>query len=380
MNKILFVANVAKEHIMKFHLPQMRVFREHGWQVDVACAGDEIIPDCDRQFHASWKRSPFTPKTFKGIRELTAILNENQYDIVYCHTPVGGLVARLAARKARKHGTKVIYCAHGLHFFKGAPLVNWLLFYPIEKWLARYTDVFFAVNTEDYATVQKHLSDRMIKTLVPEVGANFTRLQIGDRAAVRAEYRRSLGIDDDTPVLIYVAELIANKNQSLLVDMLGELHKTIPNAHLLLVGPEHDDGALKAYIDKCGLNNSVTLAGWRSDIGQLMSASDVCVASSIREGFGINLVEAMYCGLPVVATDNRGHRSVITDGENGFLVPLGAPAVMASRVEQLLADRELYARLSKTDVAQFDCEHVAEILYNEIAQYAPMQQKESITT
>ncbi len=356
---------------MKFHLPQMRVFREHGWQVDVACAGEEEIPHCDHQYHVSWKRSPFTPKTFTGIKELKAILAETHYDIVYCHTPVGGLVARLAAKKARKNGTKVIYCAHGLHFFKGAPPINWLLFYPIEKWLARHTDVFFAVNREDYAFVEASLNKHMIKTLVPEVGANFERLQIGDKAAVRAEYRQTLGIDETSPVLIYVAEIIKNKNQQLLVDMLGQLLPRHPDCRLLLVGPEHDDGALKQYIEDQGLQDHVSLLGWRNDIGQWMCAADVCVASSIREGFGINLVEAMYCGLPVVATDNRGHRMVIEDGQNGFLTPLGDPAVMADRVSALLEDRAQYERFSNLDVSQFDCHHVAEVLYNEIAQYAP---------
>ncbi len=370
MNKILFVANVAKEHIIKFHLPQMRVFRERGWQVDVACAGEEEIPHCDQQFHASWKRSPFTLKTFKGIKELTAIINDNHYDIVYCHTPVGGLVARLAARKARKRGTKVIYCAHGLHFFKGAPLINWLLFYPIEKWLARYTDVFFAVNREDYAFVRQHLCNRMTKALVPEVGANFERLQLGDKATIRAEYRTALGIPENAPVLIYVAEIIKNKNQRYLVDALKELLPAIPDCRLLLVGPEHDDGTLKAYIKAQGLQEHIFLLGWRNDIGQLMCASDVCVASSIREGFGINLVEAMYCGLPVVATDNRGHRMVIEDGENGFLVPLSDPTTMATRVKELLENKVLFDRMSHIDVTRFDCNYVAEVLYDKIAQYA----------
>lgn len=348
---------------MKFHLPQMRVFRENGWQVDVACAGDETIPYCDHQFHTSWERSPFTLKTFKGIRELTDIINQNRYDIVYCHTPVGGLVARLAARAARKNGTKVIYCAHGLHFFKGAPLLNWLLYYPIEKWLAHYTDVFFAVNREDYAFVQSHLSERMTKTLVPEVGANFEHLHIGDKTTVRAEYRQALGIADHTSVLIYVAEIINNKNQRLLVNALKELLHDTPDCHLLLVGPEHDDGVLKRYIETQGLTEHITLLGWRSDIGQLMTASDVCVASSIREGFGINLVEAMYCGLPVVATDNRGHRMVIEDGENGFLIPLGDAKAMATRVKALLSDQALYNKLSSVDVSRYDCNRIAEELY-----------------
>ena len=114
--KILFVANVAKEHIIKFHLPTIKVFKQNGWIVDVACSGKEVIPFCDFQYHTSWRRSPFTFATFKGISQLKRIINQGKYDVVYCHTPLGGLVSRIAAQKARKTGTKVIYCAHGLHF------------------------------------------------------------------------------------------------------------------------------------------------------------------------------------------------------------------------------------------------------------------------
>lgn len=370
MSKILFVANVAKEHILKFHLPQMRVFRKHGWQVDVACAGEDDIPHCDHQYRTSWERTPFTSNTLKGIRELTAILKNEHYDIVYCHTPVGGVVARLAAKKARKRGTKVIYCAHGLHMFKGAPLINWLMYYPIEKYLAHFTDVFFTVNRADRDFVEKHMNKRIIKTLVPEVGVDFKRLQITDKAAVRAQYRQALGIPANAPVLIYVAEVIPNKNQKLLIDALQALLPAFPDCHLLLVGPEHDGGVLKAYVNDRGLNDHVSLLGWRSDIGELLCTADICTASSIREGFGINLIEAMYCGLPVVATDNRGHQMAVEHGKNGFLVPVNDPAAMAERISALLTDSELYERMRHVDVTAYDCDHVAETLYNEIAQYA----------
>ncbi len=363
MKKILFVANVAKEHIMKFHLPQMRVFREHGWQVDVACAGEETIPHCDHQFHASWKRSPFTPKTFKGIKELTKIINDHQYDIVYCHTPVGGLVARLAARKARKNGTKVIYCAHGLHFFKGAPLINWLLFYPIEKWLAHYTDVFFAINKEDYERVKHRLNKKMDVHLTNGVGVNFERLQIANREATRAQYRKTLGISEKAPVLIYVAEIIKNKNQKMLVDTVRILKEQFPDIMLLLVGPKHDDGALQAYIQNQNLSDHVKLLGWKSDIGEWMVTADISVASSIREGFPVNPLEAMYCGLPVVATNNRGHVTGIRHGENGFLVDLDDSEAMAQYVTKLLTDPTLYKQMSTVDVSRYDCDRIAEELF-----------------
>lgn len=142
MKKVLLVANVAKEHVNKFHIPTIKYLQSKGWQVDIACSVDAEIKAGDNVYNMSWKRSPFTPKTFKGIKELKNLIAQNHYDIIYCHTPVGGLVARIAARSFRKQGLKVVYCAHGLHFFKGAPLLNWLLFYPMEKWMAKFTDMF----------------------------------------------------------------------------------------------------------------------------------------------------------------------------------------------------------------------------------------------
>ena len=366
MKKILFVANVAKEHILKFHVPTIQYFKEQGWQVDVACAGEDTVPHCDHQIHGLWKRSPFTPKTFKGIRQLKKHLKPEHYDIIYCHTPVGGLVARLAAKKARKNGTKVIYFAHGLHFFKGAPLINWLIFFPIEKWLAHKTDVFFALNNEDFAFVSEHFQKKLTVRQVPGVGANFSRLDVEDKAAVRAKYREELGIAEDTPVLLYVAELIKNKNQPMLVDTLEAVRRDHPDAVLLLVGPEHDDGAVKAYVEKKGLQDAVKLLGWRSDIGALMAASDIYVASSLREGFPINLLEAMYGGLPVIATKNRGHVTPLVHGENGFLVDIGDHEAMAAHVHALLTDDALYHKLSTVDVSRYECTRIAKELHDTI--------------
>lgn len=368
MKKILFVANVAKEHILKFHVPTIQRFKEHGWHVDVACSGEDTVPHCDTQFHTCWKRSPFTLQTFHGIRELKKILAATHYDIIYCHTPVGGLVARMASKAARRNGSKVIYFAHGLHFFKGAPLVNWATFYPIEKALSYKTDVFFALNNEDYDFAQNHFNKKLIIRQVPGVGANFDRLNVDDRSAVRRQYREQLGIPDDAAVLIYVAELIKNKNQIMLVDTVKLLKQDHPNVHLLLVGPEHDNGATAQYIREQGLEDNVHCLGWRSDIGNLMAASDIYVASSLREGFPINLLEAMYCHLPVVATKNRGHVTPIVHGENGLLVDINDCRTMAEHVHQLLTDEVLYDKLANIDVSRYQCDRIAEELYQTIVE------------
>lgn len=361
--KVLLVANVAKEHVNKFHIPTIKYLKEKGCIVDIACSVDADIPVGDHIYNMSWKRSPFTIKTFIGIKELRKLINKNDYDIVYCHTPVGGLVARFASREARKKNTKVVYCGHGLHFYKGAPLINWLLFYPMEKWMARMTDMFITINPEDYECVKKNFNSKMIVKMIHGIGVNFERLNIADRAGVRKEYREKLGIPHDAEVLIYVAEILRNKNQQMLIRALKELHTRGRKMYLLLPGPDHSKGEYHKLAEVLGLKDYVKFLGWRSDIGQLMAASDMYVASSIREGFGINLVEAQYCHLPVVAVTNRGHRAIIKDGENGFLVPMNDYNMMVDRVLQVMNDKDLYTRLANLNVDEYKCENIAKVIY-----------------
>lgn len=362
--KILLVANVAKEHVNKFHIPTIKYLQSQGWQVDVACSLDAEVPAGDHVYNMSWKRSPFTLGTFKGIKELKHLIEKEHYNIIYCHTPVGGLVARIAAKTARKRGTKVVYCAHGLHFYNGAPLLNWLLFYPIEKWMAKYTDMLITINPEDYEIVKRHFNQKMEARMIHGIGVNFGRLNIDDRNGVRETYRNQLEIPQDAPVAIYVAEILKNKNQQMLIRALRDIHDSGSKMYLLLPGPDHSKGECKQLAEKLGLKKYVYFLGWRSDIGQLMATADICVASSIREGFGINLVEAQYCHLPVVAVTNRGHRAIIKDGENGFLVSINDHQAMAKRVIEILDNKKLYMRLANINVDNYKSENIVKVIFN----------------
>lgn len=155
MKKVLFLSNTA--NFSKFNLPYMRWFHEQGWRVDYASAGEENVSDCDNQYKINIARSPLhVLKNLKGLCELKELLRKNQYDILHCHTPMGGVLGRLAAKKLwKEHKIKVIYTAHGFHFYKGAPILNWLLYYPMEKWLSRCTDVIVTINEEDYERAKK---------------------------------------------------------------------------------------------------------------------------------------------------------------------------------------------------------------------------------
>ena len=155
--KVLFTATVVKTHINVFHLPYLKWFKEQGYEVHVAAKNDFvnepcIIPNCDKFYDINFARFPFSKANIKAYKQLKKIITENNYDIIHCHTPVAGVLARLAARNCKK--TTVIYTAHGFHFFKGAPLLNWLIYYPVERFCARFTDKLITINKEDYERAQ----------------------------------------------------------------------------------------------------------------------------------------------------------------------------------------------------------------------------------
>ena len=192
MKKVLFVATVVKTHIMEFHIPYLKMFKEMGWNTAVASrndyenAEDCQIPFCDDYYNVPFERSPIKLSNLKAYKELKKLINNGDYDIIHCHTPVGAMLARLAARRARKRGTKVIYTAHGFHFYKGAPIINWLLYYPVERFLARYTDVLITINKEDYERAQKFRAKKVC--FVHGVGVDTSKFSVG----INKDYRHAL--------------------------------------------------------------------------------------------------------------------------------------------------------------------------------------------
>ena len=321
MKKVLFVATVTK-HINTFHIPYLKLFKEKGYEVHVASNGDEKIEFCDKHYNLPFERFPLKKNNIKTYKELKKIINENQYEIIHCHTPVGAALTRLAARMARKNGTKVIYTAHGFHFYKGAPLFNWILYYPIEKILAKYTDCLITITQEDYKFAKRKF--KKIKQIehVNGVGLNTERFNKVLTEEEKENKRKELGIDKNDIVFSYVAELNKNKNQILLINIIKKLKKEMPNIKLLLVGNGPFFEKYNKIIIDNKLKENIKLLGRRNDINDILSITDIYLASSIREGLPVNVMEAMYKGLPIVATVNRGHRELVKNNENGYIIHL----------------------------------------------------------
>lgn len=354
MKKLLLVANVAKEHIRKFYVPFIIQLQKHGWSVDIACRMDVAVPECDNAYDLPCDRNPFHGGIGRSVNTLKKILSENDYELLLCSTVVGSIVARLAASSFRKKGLKVIYLCHGLHFFPGASVSRWVMGYPMEKLLTPSTDAIIVTNDTDLYTVKKYLNTpNVVKS--HSMGVDLTRFRDATLSDYeRIELRRKIGIASDDFVLAYVAEIIDNKNQMMLVDAFRRIQMTVPNTKLLLIGPEHDGGALRRFVESEGLGASILFLGWRSDVPTLLHLADVYVASSKSEGLGLNLIEAMACGLPVIATKNRGHAESIRHGYTGFLVEQNDSKDMAEYVLRIFDDTLL--RKTITTQAQQEIE------------------------
>lgn len=360
MPKVLFVATVVKKHIMEFHLPFLKMFQEHGWQTAVAARNDYDdpadchIPFCDDYYDIPFERNPFKAGNLTAYKKLKQIIDTGHYDIIHCHTPVGAALARLAARETRKKGTKVIYTAHGFHFYKGAPLLNWLIFYPVERWLAHDTDVLITINQEDYQRAQHFKAGKVV--YVPGVGVDLKKFHVDvtDKAAKRQE----LGLAADDFVLLSVGELIPRKNHQVVLKALGRLQEqgNLGNIQYLICGQGAKMGGLKALAESLGIADHVHFLGYRRDIPDICSASDVFMFMSLQEGLPVALMEAMACGLPAVCTSIRGNTDLIENGVTGFLAD-STPEATAEAIQKMKSDPALRDRLAAhalERIKQFD--------------------------
>ena len=344
--KVLFTATVDS-HILAFHLPFLKWFKEQGYEVHVATNGDEQIPFCDKKIKISFERNPFKINNIKAIFQLKKVLKKEKYDIIHTHTPMGSVVTRLAAIKARKNGTRIIYTAHGFHFYKGAPLLNWCLFYPVEKYLSKYTDTLILINKEDYNLAKKKFKKCKDIEYVPGVGIDEKKFDIKMTKADKHKLRKELGLKDTDFVMIYPAEISKRKRQLWLIDAVRELLQKNMDIHLLLPGRDSLNGKCQELIKKYNLEKQIHILGFRNDIPKLLMISNLSISSSKQEGLPVNIMEAMYVGLPTVVTDCRGNRDLIKNNQNGFNIPIDNQQAFSKAISKIYLNRNIIKKMKE---------------------------------
>jgi glycosyltransferase EpsD len=327
----------------------MRWFKEQGFQVHVAARGELELPYCDVKYNVQFERSPFRKLNFRAYKELKNIINHNKYDLIHCHTPMGGVLTRLAARSARKNGTRVLYTAHGFHFYKGAPLRNWLFYYPVEKFLTRYTDCIITINSEDFDLVKRKKFNIAGVFKINGIGVNNSKFKCISYDE-KVKLRKVMGYKEEDFILIYVAEFIPRKNHKFILDSIPAISKEIPNLKILFAGRglllEH----MKKYSQEIHVDKFVDFLGFRKDIENIMALSDIGISASRQEGLGLNLAEEMFCSLPVVATIDRGHNEIVEDGKNGFLFEQNNHIQFNHYIIQLYKNKETRINLGITAI------------------------------
>lgn len=361
MKKVLFVASVTI-HINTFHIPYLKMFKDAGYEVHVASNGDEKIEYADKHFNLNFSRSPFSKNNISVYKELKRIIEEEKYDVIQCNTPVASVLTRFAAKNSTDKSTRVIYMAHGFHFFKGAPLKNWLMFYPIEKYLSKYTDDLITINEEDYKIAKEKFKTKNVYH-IHGIGIDKSKFDKEISNDKKEEIRKNLGLNKDDFVMAFVGELNDNKNQIMLIEAMKDLVKENCKLKLLLVGT----GILKEYfeikIKEYKLEKNVLLLGYRTDIFNILSVVDLYTAMSKREGLPVNILEARMMNLPVIVTNSRGQRELVKDNKNGYIIEIGNVDDLKQKIKILQGNIELrnkFAENSKKDIEKYYLENVYE--------------------
>ncbi len=358
VKRALQLASVASM-IDQFNIPNIKILQSLGYQVDVVAdftnpgtitkeRADNLktrLSDMNvRVFDIAIPRSLNPSKIFAAYKSVKKLINEEAYDLLHCHSPIGGVIARQAAKNKRKNGLRVIYTAHGFHFYKGAPIKNWLIFYPIEKHFSRYTDVLITINKEDYKRACDKFKAKET-VYIPGIGIDTNRFKPNEDG--RNRIRSELGLKDNQLMLLSVGELNTNKNHASVIKAIKGM-----NISYVIVGK----GVLMNQLESIAkeYNVDLHLMGFRNDVADFYNAADIYILPSIREGLNVSLMEAMASGLPVACGNIRGNVDLI---DNCLFNPRNILEIRNS-VEKAINFKSEYSQINLKKINNFNFEAV----------------------
>jgi glycosyltransferase involved in cell wall biosynthesis len=358
MKKILIVSTVSRQFYL-FEQGNIEVLKSLDYEVHCAANFEDANERLEAldiiRHHFDIQRSPFSFRNIKAYKQLKKIMQSDRFNAVHCHSPMGGVLARLAAKSVGI--PMVLYTAHGFHFYKGAPLMNWIIYYPVEKWLSRYTDILITINKEDYNRAQRFKAKKIV--YVPGIGVDTGKFD--DETINRAKKRKELEISNDTIVLLSVGEMIKRKNHDTALKAISELKNK--NYIYLICGQGELETYLKDLANKLGVSEKVRFLGFRDDIPEICAMSDIFIFPSYQEGLPVAAMEAMAAGLPVICSNIRGNVDLIQDGEGGYLLEPGDYIEIALSIDKVIKDDKLRINMgfrNKEEVKKCDKKVVKE--------------------
>lgn len=378
MKRILIVTTIGG-FLPQFEMNDIKLLQEQGYEIHYASNFDNPVYALEKQdlvekgivLHpiCIHKSPAHIRQNFRALKELYRILRTGNFEVIHCHNPMGGVIARLAALLYGKKKLYLIYTAHGFHFYKGAPLRYWLLFYPAEWLLAGLTDCLVTINKEDYLIAQKFLTMKGKRVYrIPGVGVKTD--QYADVEEEKPAIRREIGVPEQAFYLLSVGELNHNKNHEVVIRALAKIHNK--EIYYGICGSGYHEKYLRELSEKLGVKDKVLFHGFRTDIPRMLKAADCFVFPSLREGLGIAAIEAMAAGLPMITSDCRGTREYMKKGVTGRICYNGTAEEYRDAIVWMMnhpEDRQRISKLCRHRAQKFSIsqtEHIMKLVYSTI--------------
>ena len=347
MRKVLFVATVYK--FLNFERSDMEILKDMGFEIHTATnmgEADWLKDDGALDYlgvikhQIDFARSPFSSQSLDAYRQLKTLMDDNHFDIIHCHTPVAAAIARFAARDSRKKGTKVIYTDHGFHFHKSSGWKSWLLYYPIEYFMAFYTDMIIAINTEDFGVIQRfHVKE---KRYIPGVGVNVNYISKlhPDKESLRSRF----DIPRNAFVILSVGELSERKNHIVIIKALSKINRD--DIYYLICGTGSKRDELERLAVDYGLEKRVIFAGQlpHETIYELGHVVEIGAIPSLIEGLGLAGIETLAAGKPVIGSNVHGIKDYVINNMTGLSCAPRDIDAFKSAIEKMVTDKKFYQK------------------------------------
>lgn len=357
---------------IQFFTEHIKFWHEKDYYVDLVCSPvggrvNELVEFFGGIENSSIRtvalnRSPFKISNLNGYLQLIKIAKKEHYDIVLTNEPVMGLLTRLAF--ANKKGTKVAYIAHGFHFYKGGSKLNNLIYKAIESFAAHFTDTLITINKEDFEAAKEFkLKKNGTIKYIPGIGVNTSKFYKSSKQDC-IEIHKELGLSGDDFIVAVIGELNDNKNQEAIIRAISTLKNECPNLKALFMGKGEKAEHLKNLCSELNIDDRIHFLGYRYDVNRILSVCNLGASASFREGLGLNIIEEMASGLPIVASPNRGHRDIVTE-DSGVLLEENTAEEFAKAFWDLYKSPEKCDTISKNNLElckSFDIDAVKKLL------------------
>lgn len=359
--------------MLQFLVPHVFYLQNQGYEVEVACSNVEnhvdelkdIFKTKVKMHLVELKRNPMQISNIRGLLQLMKIIKAGSYDIIWTNEPVMGIMTRLAARIVRRKKVKIIYVAHGFHFYKGAPKKNWIVYYPIEKIFSLFTDEIVTINNEDYNFARQNFTSAKVVKF-PGIGINTGKFFKEVPYEVIEEKKRELGIENDEKVILSVGELEKRKNHETSVRAFKAAN--IGKAKLLICGVGTQESSIRKLIEELQLEQKVFLLGYRTDISELCHMADVFLFTTYQEGLSVALMEAMSVGVPCIVSKIRGNVDLIEKGKGIYCNPYDMVSC-ASAITKYFKNQDRFediVKYNQNKIKEFDIEKVTHMMEREL--------------